>query len=97
MAVNGQNITLRDALTAALTVLAALAGLYIHGLEGMVGKLSERMEQDTAKLHAIETQVAAGYPTKDDLARSIGGVHARLDRIEDKLDARIGPISKPHN
>lgn len=96
MAVNGQTITIRDALTAALAILAALAGLYIHGLEGSVGKLGERLDQDTAKLHAIETQVAAGYPTKTDLTQAIGGVHARLDRIEDKLDARIGPITKPH-
>lgn len=96
MSANGQSVTFRDALTTALALVAALAGLYAHGLESAVAKLAERQEQDNAKLHTLETMVAAGYPTKDDLARSIGGVHARLDRIEDKLDARIGPTKPPH-
>jgi low affinity Fe/Cu permease len=79
MSVNGYGVDGRLLLNWALGALVAICIYFLQDTRDEVHEYSN-------KVHAIEILVAANYPTKDDLSRSMAGIHARLDRFERKID-----------
>lgn len=66
----------------------ALVGFLLNTVWQAVKDLQRADEQLTDKVSAIEILVAGNYVTRDEFTRHIEALFVKLDKIDDKLNAK---------
>lgn len=72
-----------------LAGFGALIGFLLNAVWQAVKDLQEADKALVSKVAEIEVLVAGAYVRKDEFARSVNALFAKLDRIEDKLDKKM--------
>jgi len=71
-----------------LSLVAFLGGWILNSVRDSVKSLHTSDEVLANKVQAIEVLVAGQYVKRDDMERSIAAIFSKLDRIEQKIDAK---------
>jgi len=71
-----------------LSLVAFLGGWVLNSVRDSVKSLHSSDEVLANKVQAIEVLVAGQYVKRDDMERSIAAIFSKLDRIEQKIDAK---------
>ena len=72
-----------------LAGFSAAIGFLLHALWDIVRDLQKADKLLADKVGNIEVLVAGAYVTKEEHTRMMETLFAKLDRIEDKLDAKV--------
>jgi CHASE3 domain sensor protein len=67
----------------------AVGGWILNSLWGAVKDLQNADKQLAEKVNQIEVLVAGEYATREDFKSLSNAIFTKLDRIEDKLDAKV--------
>jgi hypothetical protein len=71
-----------------LSLVAFLGGWVLNSVRDSVKSLHSSDEVLANKVQAIEVLVAGQYVKRDDMEKSITAIFSKLDRIEQKIDAK---------
>jgi hypothetical protein len=76
-------------INAALGLVAFLGGWVLNSLKESMQQLREADHALTEKVQAIEILVAGTYVKRDDIDKLSMALFAKLDRIENKMEAKV--------